>query len=764
MPRYRRPTFSAVVVLASILVPAMDSAPVLAAQKALSHAEFACGTSDENTTRVESLNQWVEAKSMALRNKSGATAAMTPVQLREGMFVVEANPSNSPSLNAFDLEGSSLLFTRQNAETFTVSRRPLDYDSQIGSSIKRFTPSSASDWFVQPYTLKTFDFPFFDRNVRDLNLTAFNGIHPGQATRAPFDQFGALESLTMRDPVISPLLLTSKKPSRLGYPEVFVKETSDAVRITFKTPAGMFYYDMQVALFRNGNIQFSYKQVKSLSWGSVIVTSGREAWRNSGASFATTTDAPDDTNVRFEAAIRPMLDITSVEAVRIADSNLLEFRIKLKVAPDRAQISTSDALQYFVEISDGVSPDFSQLIYAEFFKDPASDRYYVPGAGWVAQSPAAHLDGDTIILNVLQDVFALASTSLRLNVYTSARSNEDFNDTSSAPIALGASGQTLQSDFSTMGTAEVELRKPIVEAFTLPEFNPLGVWTQMKDQYGFHEDQFDAVVMYQKYYTNIVFYAGAYSTVGNPGVDGISTRSTFGTRYEKHPALLHMNMIEYGWNATGEGSSSVSLHEFGHRWLYHLRIREGDINTRSLNPESAHPAQYVHTPAAFPVFSSQDYSTMGGSRFTDKGNGTFMSADAGAYGFSWHDLYLMGLAAPEEVEPWFYIEKSDPALGGSYAPPPNSTFKGTRKDVTVQQVIEAMGPRNPSVGESPRTFRALFVLMTEPGRPVTDSDIRTLESHRRLFETAFHKATGDRAKVETRFQTSTPGRRRASRR
>ena len=760
MPGQRRWSFPVVVVLACMLFPSL----VMSAPVPPSHSEFICGTSEENTERVEKLNRWVEGKILAERGKSGANAVLTPVQLRDGMFSLEANRGNSPSMNGFDLEGTSLLFTRRTAETFAVSRIPLDYDPQIGPSIKRFSQSSASDWYVQPYTIKAFDFPFFDQNVRDLNLTAFNGIHPGQATFAPFDQFGALESLSIRDAVISPLLLTSKKLSRLGYPEVFVKESPDAVRITFKTPGGVFYYDIQVALFRNGNIQFSYKQVKSLSWGAVLVTSGREAWRNSGTPFSTTTDVPDDTNVTFAAALRPMLDITSVEALRIADSNLLEFRIKMKAAPDRAQISSTDALQYFVEIADGVSPAFSQLIYAEFFQDAQKDRYYVPGTGWVSRSPAAQMNGDTIVLNVLQDVFALASSSLQLKVYTSARSNEDFNDSSSAPVSLGALGQTLQSDFSAIGLDQVEIRKPIVEAFTLPEFNPLGVWNQIKDQYGFQEDQFDAVVMYQKFYTNIVFYAGAYSTVGNPGVDGISTRGGFGTRHQKRPALLHMNMIEYGWNATGEGSSSVSLHEFGHRWLYHLRIKEGEIITRSLNPESAHPAQFVHTAAAFPVFSSQDYSTMGGSRFKDNGNGTFTSGDAGAYGFSWHDLYLMGLAAPEEVEPWFYIDKSDPALGGSYAPPANATFKGTRKDVTVQQIVDAMGARKPSVGESPKTFRALFVLVTEPGKPATDSDLRGLESHRALFETAFHKATGNRVRVETRYQTSTPGRRRALRR
>jgi len=758
LPGHRRSSF-AVVVLAWILVPSL-----MAASASPSHDGFICGTSDENTKRVESLNRWVEGKAIALRNKTGAAATMTPVELRNGIFLVEANSSNSPSMNAFDLEGSSLLFTRRDAETFAVSRKPLDYDSEIGTSIKRFTRSDASAWYFLPYTIKTFEFPFFDQSVRDLNLTAFNGIHLGRPTLASFGQFGALESLTMRDAVISPLLLTSQKLSRLGFPEVFAKESADQVRITFRTRPGMFFYDIQVALYRNGDILFSYKQVKSLSWGSVVVTSGREAWRSSRATFATGEDAADDTNVTFDPAIRPMLDITSVEASRIGGSNLLEFRIKLKTAPDRAQIPASDALQYFLEISDGVSPAFSQVIYVEMFRDAESDRYYVPGSGWVDGSPAMHLDGDTVVLNVLEDVFALASSSLRMNVYTSARSNEDFSDISSTPISMSPSGLTLQSDFSTFGSAEVELRKPIVEAFTLSEFNPLGVWDQMKSQYGFREDQFDAIVMYQKYYTNIVFFAGAYSTVGNPGVDGISTRSGNGTGFEKHPALLHMNMIDYGWNESEEGSSSVSLHEFGHRWLYHLRIKEGDVVTRSLNPESAHPAQYVHTPAAFSVFSSRDYSTMGGSRFTDNGNGTFMSADAGAYGFSWHDLYLMGLAAPEEVEPWFYIDNSDPVLGGSYAPPANSTFRGTRKDVTVQQIVDALGPRNPSVAESPKTFRALFVLVTEPGRPATDSDLQTLEAHRGLFETAFHKATGNRARVETLFQTSTPGRRRAVRR
>ena len=213
---------------------------------------------------------------------------------------------------------------------------------------------------------------------------------------------------------------------------------------------------------------------------------------------------------------------------------------------------------------------------------------------------------------------------------------------------------------------------------------------------------------------------------------------------------MHMNTLGYGWNATDQLSSHVIMHEFGHRWLYFLRIKEGDAITSSLNPVSAHPAQYIDTPAAFQVFNGDDASVMGGGVFTPNSDGTF-HVRAANFGYSWTDLYLMGFASPTEVTPWFYIANSSPALGPEYYPPDNINVSGARTDVSVQQIIDALGPRKPSMENSPKSFRVLFVLVTDDGVDATPDQLASVKNVRQLFEKNFKIATGGRAEVHTDY-------------
>ena len=256
--------------------------------------------------------------------------------------------------------------------------------------------------------------------------------------------------------------------------------------------------------------------------------------------------------------------------------------------------------------------------------------------------------------------------------------------------------------------------------------------------------------MYQSFYTDLIFYAGAYATGGNAKVDGIAPPSqTRGKPYPKAPTLLHMNQFTYGYNALPENASKVILHEFGHRWLYFFRVKEGEQLNRSLNPVSAHPAGFVHTPSAFSVYGDNESSVMGGGVFTPSDGGAFR-ARALNMGYSWTDLYLMGLAAPEEVQPWFYLANTVPALPQEYWPPDNVEVRGEQRPVTIDQVIAAEGPRDPSTATSQRQFRMLFVLVTENAQP-TAEEIAKITEWRLLLEKNFATATGGRARVLTEW-------------
>ncbi len=75
---------------------------------------------------------------------------------------------------------------------------------------------------------------------------------------------------------------------------------------------------------------------------------------------------------------------------------------------------------------------------------------------------------------------------------------------------------------------------------------------------------------------------------------------------------------------------------------------------------------------------------------------------------------------------------------------------GTRRDVTIQAVVQAMGARNPAAGGGPYQHRQAWVYVVGLGRAADPAAIAKLERFRTAFESAFTAATGFRMSVETR--------------
>ena len=180
---------------------------------------------------------------------------------------------------------------------------------------------------------------------------------------------------------------------------------------------------------------------------------------------------------------------------------------------------------------------------------------------------------------------------------------------------------------------------------------------------------------------------------------------------------------------------------------------------RALNPSSPHPAAFVHTPAAFRVFGDDEASVMGGATYASQNDGAYR-AHASNGGYSWTDLYLMGLATPEEVQPWFYLANTDPPQPLEYWPADGAMVRGDRREVAIHQVIDAEGPRSPSAAISQRLFRVLFVLVTDGANP-SEEEVAKVNEWRALLEHTFSLATGGRGRVETEWVR--PAKRRATR-
>ena len=183
-------------------------------------------------------------------------------------------------------------------------------------------------------------------------------------------------------------------------------------------------------------------------------------------------------------------------------------------------------------------------------------------------------------------------------------------------------------------------------------------------------------------------------------------------------------------------------HEVGHRWLSRLRFRSASGPSAALLGRGN-----VH----WSFFLDSDASVMEGNDLVDRGGGRFETVDI-VRGFSALDQYVMGLRDAAEVPPFFYVEAPDDfrpnrAYKASSGPEPGVSFTGVRRDVTVGDVVAALGPRRPSAG--PRVIRQAFVLVADAEAPATDARVAALGRIRARFGTYFRVATEGRGAVDT---------------
>jgi hypothetical protein len=140
---------------------------------------------------------------------------------------------------------------------------------------------------------------------------------------------------------------------------------------------------------------------------------------------------------------------------------------------------------------------------------------------------------------------------------------------------------------------------------------------------------------------------------------------------------------------------------------------------------------------------------MEGNDIADRGNGRFETVDF-ARGYSALDQYAMGLRTAAEVPPFFHVAVPDDfrpnrAFKSSSAPEAGITFTGERRDVKIDDVVRAMGPRVPALG--PPVFRQAFVLVADGPDAATASRVATVARIRSRFGSYFDAATGGRGIV-----------------
>jgi hypothetical protein len=194
---------------------------------------------------------------------------------------------------------------------------------------------------------------------------------------------------------------------------------------------------------------------------------------------------------------------------------------------------------------------------------------------------------------------------------------------------------------------------------------------------------------------------------------------------------------------------SLVAHETGHRWGATLRFRDagGSSSDSWLGRQLAH----------WSFFTDSDGSVLEGNEIHDQGGGSFRTG-APSQRYSAFDLYAMGALRESEVPATFYVASArvtDPASGSfdrESNPRSGVTITGTRQEVTIGDVVAAMGARGPAAGSGPFSHRQAWIYVTAAGRSADAAALAKLDAFRRAFAGFFAQATGERMTVETRLE------------
>lgn len=218
-------------------------------------------------------------------------------------------------------------------------------------------------------------------------------------------------------------------------------------------------------------------------------------------------------------------------------------------------------------------------------------------------------------------------------------------------------------------------------------------------------------------------------------------------------SFLNMNRLSYypdnpnqviGANLTPLGAIG---HETAHRWLAYMLYDNGNPSFNLLQLDLKHWSFFLNT----------DASLMYGNRWVDHEDGTFTSTESLTRYFALDD-YAMGLRAPEDVNPVFFINQPvDP--GGrtrNNIPEVGVTVSGTRTEVSIDQIISQNGPRAPAFGSSPTSLRQAYILIVPEGESPAPGEVEKLDRFRRAFEPFFNQISSQRAVVETRLSPGQP--------
>ncbi|HVN83000.1 MAG TPA: IPT/TIG domain-containing protein, partial [Terriglobia bacterium] len=263
--------------------------------------------------------------------------------------------------------------------------------------------------------------------------------------------------------------------------------------------------------------------------------------------------------------------------------------------------------------------------------------------------------------------------------------------------------------------------------------------------YQTHPDNYDQLAIYTNFPYSLGGDAFAYEVTIKNDIQGINAdiydySAQFGSagQLQSFLALNQMSVFPDNPDAIAVRTYStvaVLAHETAHRWLAYPLFKTGSVNSGDL---------LGYQQAHWSFFFNADASLMEGHTIQDKGNGTFTITEV-TDRFGKLDQYLMGYLSASDVGSLFYVKSPS----GTYhvatdVTEPSDiglTFRGTRADLSVNDIIAAIGPRIPDSSTAPRVFHQATILLVERGTLPSSADLNKLGLIQQRFQQYFTQAT-----------------------
>ncbi len=352
-----------------------------------------------------------------------------------------------------------------------------------------------------------------------------------------------------------------------------------------------------------------------------------------------------------------------------------------------------------------------------------------------------------------------AEQTFQATLFPDGRIEFTYDDISAGEIVTGISpgGATTATSLVPLASGSTaEFAGTIADRFSSSD--AVDIATAAQKFYDTHDDAYDYLVFFNSVGVAAGDSAVAYEvTVRNHrsgyGDSLVDSGAEYGSARRLQSVMNMGPLYQYPGDPngavgvrgpTGDTPLTILGHEAGHLFLAFASVR--DPNDPTAMPMLGRAL--VHWAFNF----NSEASLLEGNRIQDLGAGSSprFRTTATVQGYSPLDQYLMGFRTASEVPPTFVV--TDATVPATRAPQAGISFSGTRRDVSVEDLIAVEGRRTPDSTVSQRRFRFAFVLIAAAGVQPPQDQINKVEAYRAAFEAFYAKAASDRATANTNLE------------